>query len=318
MKLGIPYMGSKRKLASQIVNCILENNPRTKYVYDLFGGGGAMSFEFLQRPSIKKVVYNEFNVSVCNLLRHLVKNGVTDDMYQWVSREKFNEVKDGDDYFAGFVKCCWSFGSTQRGYLFSKEREKYKEPLHEAIVFQNPEGLKKFEEITGIHIPEYSISYPEMKRRRSEVINHIKKRTQDRFHLEQFEELENCNGFRFQQFGRIERLQQLGNIEWLQQLEIQNHSYEDVIIDTPPEETIIYCDPPYEGTGPYQCGDFDHDKFYDWCTASNYKIYVSEYDSPLYKIVDFYHRSKMSPTAHKETLEGLFCNRQEDNTFDLF
>ena len=45
--IGIPYMGSKRKLASEIVSFILERHPKTKYVWDLFGGGGAISFEFL-------------------------------------------------------------------------------------------------------------------------------------------------------------------------------------------------------------------------------------------------------------------------------
>ena len=47
--LGIPYMGSKRKLASKIVDYMLDNNPDCKYVYDLFGGGGAISFEAIDQ-----------------------------------------------------------------------------------------------------------------------------------------------------------------------------------------------------------------------------------------------------------------------------
>ena len=58
-KLGMPYMWSKRKLAESIVDKILEDNPNTKYLYYLFGGGGAITFEGLQRPSIEKVYYNE-------------------------------------------------------------------------------------------------------------------------------------------------------------------------------------------------------------------------------------------------------------------
>jgi len=54
--LGIPYMGGKRQIAPKIVDYILAKNPNVKYVYDLFGGGGAMSFEFLQRKQIKKVI----------------------------------------------------------------------------------------------------------------------------------------------------------------------------------------------------------------------------------------------------------------------
>ena len=37
-------MGSKRKLAKDIVDFIMERNPNVKYFYDLFGGGGAISF----------------------------------------------------------------------------------------------------------------------------------------------------------------------------------------------------------------------------------------------------------------------------------
>ena len=45
--LGLPYMGSKRKLAKQIVDKILVDNPNTKYFYDLFGGGASVTFEAL-------------------------------------------------------------------------------------------------------------------------------------------------------------------------------------------------------------------------------------------------------------------------------
>ena len=57
--IGIPYLGSKRKLATPIIDYILANNPKTKHFYDLFGGGGAMSFEALKRKKIKQVHYNE-------------------------------------------------------------------------------------------------------------------------------------------------------------------------------------------------------------------------------------------------------------------
>ena len=39
--LAMPYMGSKRKLAPEILNYIIRQNPNCKYFYDLFGGGGA-------------------------------------------------------------------------------------------------------------------------------------------------------------------------------------------------------------------------------------------------------------------------------------
>ena len=41
-QLGISYMGSKRRLSREIVDHILTAHPNTKYVWDLFGGGGAI------------------------------------------------------------------------------------------------------------------------------------------------------------------------------------------------------------------------------------------------------------------------------------
>ena len=38
-RLGIPYMGSKREIAKDLVDFILKENPNCKYVYDLFAGG---------------------------------------------------------------------------------------------------------------------------------------------------------------------------------------------------------------------------------------------------------------------------------------
>ena len=97
---GIPYMGSKRKLSKIIVDRILGDNPNTKYVYDLFGGGGSVSFEFLQRQNMQRVVYNELNTSVCELLLHIQEEGTTKEMYEYVDRDTFNANKDKDDWYA--------------------------------------------------------------------------------------------------------------------------------------------------------------------------------------------------------------------------
>jgi len=125
-KLGIPYKGSKRKLATKIVNHIIENNPNCKYIYDLFGGGGAISFNAIQRPQIKKVFYNEINTGVVELLNKIKKDGVTDEFYKWVSREEFYKHKNDKTWYSGLIQTCWSFGNNGKDYLFSKENEKIK------------------------------------------------------------------------------------------------------------------------------------------------------------------------------------------------
>ncbi len=53
--LGIPYMGSKRKIAKELMDYMLANTPNATAFYDLFGGGAAMSMEALKRPQLKAV-----------------------------------------------------------------------------------------------------------------------------------------------------------------------------------------------------------------------------------------------------------------------
>ena len=48
-----------------------------------------------------------------------------------------------------------------------------------------------------------------------------------------------------------------------------------------PENTFIYCDPPYEDTKQYLFGkDFDYEEFWKWFRDSPYSIYVSSYKAP--------------------------------------
>jgi len=57
-------------------------------------------------------------------------------------------------------------------------------------------------------------------------------------------------------------------------------SYLDLDI---PNNSIIYCDPPYQGTTKYSTGGFDYDVFWQWCgdkVDEGHKVFVSEYNAP--------------------------------------
>jgi len=50
-----------------------------------------------------------------------------------------------------------------------------------------------------------------------------------------------------------------------------------------PPDSIVYCDPPYEGTTGYKgAGKFDHGAFWKWAAdiAQHSRVYVSEYAAP--------------------------------------
>lgn len=56
-------------------------------------------------------------------------------------------------------------------------------------------------------------------------------------------------------------------------------SYDSISI---PDNSIIYCDPPYEGTTGYK-DKFDHSSFWQWCrdkTLEGHTVFISEYNAP--------------------------------------
>ena len=56
-------------------------------------------------------------------------------------------------------------------------------------------------------------------------------------------------------------------------------SYQDLDI---PNNSLIYCDPPYEGTTKYKDG-FSHTEFWEWCrqkTKEGHQVFISEYNAP--------------------------------------
>jgi len=56
--------------------------------------------------------------------------------------------------------------------------------------------------------------------------------------------------------------------------------YKDLQI---PDNSIIYCDPPYANTTKYKTGDFNSSEFWEWCelkVREGHKVFVSEYTAP--------------------------------------
>jgi len=290
--LGIPYMGSKRKLAKSIIDYILKHNPNTKYFYDVFGGGGAMSFEAIQRQQIREVFYNDFDTSIVELIKKIQKDGVTKEMYRWVDRETYNKYKDDSTWYGGFLSTVWSFGNNkEKGYLFSRKIEEDKRLLHEIVVNKCKNSLKKINDKFKTDIAlDGGIFEENITQRRLRVQRNIKERVGELQHLTSLEQLE--------------------RLTHLNLLKKTNLSYEKVKITTPPKETIIFLDPPYENTAKYSKG-INYKEFYDWIgtlTRQGYKVYLSSYNSPLFCVKEFSHRSSLSATVNKKVIEKLFSN----------
>lgn len=133
MKYGLPYKGSKNKLAERIVSLL----PKRTHLIDLFCGGCAVSHAALLRNKYEHIHINDINW-MCPTLFIDALNGKYQNETRWISREDFFRLKDTDPY----VAVVWSFGNNLRDYLYSKEIEPLKKAIHYAIFFRDYSLIK--------------------------------------------------------------------------------------------------------------------------------------------------------------------------------
>ena len=331
-QLRIPYMGSKRKIAKQLFEKMLEIKPNAKYFFDLFGGGGAMSFFALQMGL--EVHYNEKQKGLVDLIKYILKRckeGKTsnygifpDHFYEFITREKFKELKDEDSIEGQFARICYSFGNNQRDYLFG-EVEELKHLLHNAVIFNDKDSLNKLNKAISSDL-KLSKKTTWNERRHdytSQIRNKLPSKSLKEFQslkkAEQLQELERLKDLRasgqLQQLQQLEQLQRLQQLERLQQLpkfNITNLSFEQVSINTPLEETIIYLDPPYRGTVSYLEKEVLIEDIDNYFKNSPYDCFMSEYNAPFNSVLEIKKESLLNNTNLKErkfVLERLYYNK---------
>lgn len=85
-----------------------------------------------------------------------------------------------------------------------------------------------------------------------------------------------------------------------------------------PENSIIYCDPPYRATTSYKDNTFDSDKFFDWCTQKadeGHLVFVSEYSAPP-NFTQIWEKTVTSSltadTGEKKAVEKLFTIKKDN------
>jgi site-specific DNA-adenine methylase len=132
---GAPYMGSKSKIAEDILAIL----PRGKRFVDLFGGGFAMTHCAMLSGKYEEFYYNELNPLVVDMIKKAIAGEYKNER-RWIDRETFYNLKDTD----GYVKYCWSFGNKGEAYLYAKEIEPWKKALHYARVLGDCSLLKEF------------------------------------------------------------------------------------------------------------------------------------------------------------------------------
>ena len=137
--------------------------------------------------------------------------------------------------------------------------------------------------------------------------------------LQRLESLESLQILqRLERLERLQSLERLERLERLQSLEVKQGSYLDYVYK---DGDIVYCDPPYEGTGNYDKTDFNHAEFYDWVASRPYKVYFSSYeisDKRFYKVWSISKRKLFCGGNSNKVTEFVYCNQPDKVTlFDF-
>ena len=278
--IGFPYQGSKKKISKKIVEIIKQNFGTDKPIYDIFGGGGAITAECMLNGL--EVHYNDLDETATSMFQKVVSEDRDYLKSLIVSREEFFRILDKenktiDDELKLLVN---SFGNNKRTYLYSEEFSDLKHNL--AI-----EIIKKHDTFSGYRKTDtYKNAY------RPFDIGKV-----DRFQV-------------LQQLQRLQQLERLQNIN-INNLEITNRDY---IHFSYLSDVIIYLDPPYEKAHlkGYSINNFDSKVFYDWAYEMSKKniVLISSYEIPDERFGCVYEfkkaRSTFSPGPRGKRTEKLF------------
>lgn len=364
MKYGLPYKGSKNKLAERIVSLL----PKRTHLIDLFCGGCAVSHAALLRNKYEHIHINDINW-MCPTLFIDALNGKYQNETRWISREDFFRMKDTDPY----VAVVWSFGNNLRDYLYSKEIEPLKKAIHYAIFFRDYSlGKDLGYDLSFIEpISDIQRRYAAVKRYFSQF-GHFQ---QQSFEGGRIIEIAEHRGLRTAQHqppvlwgqiasARLETIERLTNVR--QNFNIRNAAAESAgfkkkkstgrtlqrrtsqlhctdcntesdnypcrenrggqfsnitssVLDYAkveiPDDSVIYCDIPYEDTNVYSKAEgFDYERFYDWCEHQTQPVFISSYQMPDDRfdcIEEFSHRSTLSATANNLVTERIYVPKHQ-------
>ena len=244
--IGLPYQGSKKKISKKIVEIIKQNFGTEKPVYDIFGGGGAITAECLMNGL--EVHYNDLDETVTSMFQKVVSEDRDYLKTLIISREEFFKIREKenktiDDELKLLVN---SFGNDRKTYLYSKEFSDLKYNLAIEIIKNHDtfDGYKKTDTYKNAYRP-FDIG----KEKKNQVL---------------------------QQLNRLHQLQRLQQLECVEVTNLDYTEFSGI------EDTILYLDPPYQNTllKGYSINEFNSQPFYDWAYEMSKKniVLISSYE----------------------------------------
>lgn len=290
MNYGLPYQGSKNRIAKRLVEAL----PAAPVLYDVFCGGCAVTHAAMLSGKYQCFVINDRRGWLPDAFQKAIHGGYAHED-RWISRKDFERLRGTDAYAA----MCFSFGNDTRSYMYARPLEPYKRALHCAIFWRDfapwaalcPETADAL--AAGLELIE------DRKQRRVQagrfIVQSLKAQiaagtlTPDILQKPIYRQIKDTP-YRLQCLQSLESLERLQSLERLERLPgaltARGGDYRELCFDEP---GIIYCDPPYKDTADkskdYADTSFDAEAFYSWCEAQKLPVYISEYQMPEERFV---------------------------------
>lgn len=282
MRYGLPYQGSKSRIADWIVG----NLPSAPVLVDIMCGGGAVSHAALLSRKYERVVMNDVN-GMADVFVRAARGEYAD--YSFVpDREQFHAMKGSDP----LVSLLYSFGNDRTTYLWSRELEPVKVAASRMLSAGTLHERRRY--------------WLEFCRALYAYMDGVGGLPNQLRQLERLQRLELLQGL-----ISLERLQGLQGLQGLERLQGSCADYRDVEI---PSDAIVYVDPPYASTACRAYQGFDFDAFHAWLDSVPSLTVVSEYTCPPHcvQVAEHEHHTKFSASSNAlPRVERLFVPERQ-------
>ena len=303
MNYGLPYQGSKNRIAKRLVEAL----PAAPVLYDVFCGGCAVTHAAMLSGKYQHFVVNDRRGWLPDAFREAINGGYAHED-RWISREDFERLKSTDAYAA----MCFSFGNDCRSYMYARPLEPYKRALHYAIFWRDFAPWRELCPETADALASGLAPIEDRKQRRVQaghfIVESLKAQITagtlppDILQKPIYRQIRRpkATSNSLQSLVSLERLERLQSLESLPgALTAHSGDYRELRFDEP---GIVYCDPPYMSVyakgKDYGC-EFDAEAFYSWCEAQKLPVYISEYQMPEERFVCVAEWDKVTPMAAK-------------------
>lgn len=312
---GLPYTGSKNRLAEKIV----AHFPEADTLVDVFFGGGAVTHYAMVHSKFKNYIANDIRTTP-QFFKECIEGKYSNDL-RWISSDDFAK-SSRDDWF---VRLIWSFSNNCNIYIYGKKIEAYKKAFHYAICFNDFSLIEELycdfvcnkvkEHLEGLPLESWNNRRLAAMHAVKELIAlHPTELTRKDFncstdtgsnlqqHLERV--------YRIDNLIRNARIQNLEHLNRASELNVSAHNLRcynldyNLLTDMIPDNSVVYLDPPYKGTFDYSdsgsggcmlnTGCFNTEEFLDWAydIGKRYPTFISEYniDDDRFTLVDEWGR----------------------------